>query len=734
MTDPRLHEWLLRWEDGDLSPQEIEELSELLRRDPAARQELRLHSMMTSGISQLLPPALQQNLQAAPAPSRPRLALVAAAAVVLVALVLAALFSRRGVEPKVAGVDPQPAPAMAEKPAPGPEAPKPAPLPLPVAPVPAPEPKEPVPPPVAPSPAPSPESPKPAPLPRPEPRPEQPAPAPLPEREQKSPPATVTVTVVAKLERVAGQVFVLAGSSKSPAKAGQDLFAGQSLEAVGRGAEAVILFRDQSRLFLAADARVSELSDTAGGRRLIVARGTVAVDLAAQGDTRPFTLDTAQAEIRGSGAAYFLVSGDGESTRVDVGLGRIHVMRLSDSRAIDVSAGQFANVAPGGDLAARALLRQDKKKKGKKDLEFEFKVNAAIQGGVNYLRGIADQATVTPNSGFATELVLWSLQHGGLPESDPVFQKLLQSLLASELQRTYQVSLQAMILEELDRVKYQVRIAQCAQFLIDNQGRNGQWSYGEPVPPWDMTPTTGKSKKDVATPGKADSKESKEKDRREKPKVLQKIGVVKRRDGPAGGDNSNSQYAALGLRACHDAGIILPPEVLKKAQSWWRGAQEATKKMEPAGWTYGEAPSPGGRTAYGSMTAGAAGSLILYHYMLGEPWLKDDAVQKGLEWMRAHFSVTENPGRADVPKDEYTWHYYYLYALERLGILFGTETMGAHDWYQEGATYLLKMQKEDGSWNAKPGDGFILHDTCFAILFLRRATRPLNDVATLDRR
>ena len=59
--------------------------------------------------------------------------------------------------------------------------------------------------------------------------------------------------------------------------------------------------------------------------------------------------------------------------------------------------------------------------------------------------------------------------------------------------------------------------------------------------------------------------------------------------------------------------------------------------------------------------------------------------------------------------------------------------LGAHDWYREGATYLLKEQKGDGSWNAKPGDGFMVHDTSFAILFLRRATRPLSDVASVDR-
>ena len=65
---------------------------------------------------------------------------------------------------------------------------------------------------------------------------------------------------------------------------------------------------------------------------------------------------------------------------------------------------------------------------------------------------------------------------------------------------------------------------------------------------------------------------------------------------------------------------------------------------------------------------------------------------------------------------------------------YGTDRFGAHDWYAEGAAWLLETQRPDGSWltaNAKGGQG--VWDTCFAILFLRRATRPLIDVASEDR-
>ena len=71
--------------------------------------------------------------------------------------------------------------------------------------------------------------------------------------------------------------------------------------------------------------------------------------------------------------------------------------------------------------------------------------------------------------------------------------------------------------------------------------------------------------------------------------------------------------------------------------------------------------------------------------------------------------------------------------LIRAGIFYGTERFGAHEWYPEGATYLLGEQKPDGSWKAGKSDHEIW-DTCFAILFLRRATRPLIDVASTDGR
>jgi hypothetical protein len=370
-------------------------------------------------------------------------------------------------------------------------------------------------------------------------------------------------------------------------------------------------------------------------------------------------------------------------------------------------------------LAAPAFSQDKKGKPAPAEKVDPVKVDGAIKKGLAYLKSqIGHYGSL--NKRRSDELILWTFTHGGVAENEPDFEKLFKTVTESQLEWTYNVSLQAMILEEIDRVKYQGRIAQCAQFLVDNQCQNGQWSYGE-VDQFAKDVPTGTGKKAVASPG---AKQKPEKPgTRTKPKVLSTIPVKQMKKGPARGDNSNSQYAALGLRACHDAGIVLPAEVVELAEKWWRDGTGGD------GWGYLSKNDSG----YGSMTAGAVGALAIYLFIEGKPWLKDAQVVSGMDWLGKNFTVTQNPGPHDADGGQGGWQYYFLYALERAGIFVGTETMGAHEWYVEGAQYLLGQQKDDGSWMSKGADHAIW-DTCFAILFLRRATRPLRDVASEDRK
>jgi hypothetical protein len=68
-----------------------------------------------------------------------------------------------------------------------------------------------------------------------------------------------------------------------------------------------------------------------------------------------------------------------------------------------------------------------------------------------------------------------------------------------------------------------------------------------------------------------------------------------------------------------------------------------------------------------------------------------------------------------------------------MGMFTGHEKLGKHEWYPEGAAVILERQRPDGSWIDVPLGNEAVWDTCFSILFLRRATRPLGDVASVDR-
>jgi hypothetical protein len=393
----------------------------------------------------------------------------------------------------------------------------------------------------------------------------------------------------------------------------------------------------------------------------------------------------------------------------------------------------------------------------------QVKVDRAIENGIKYLK--ANNAAHLARFKHAErdmqncELVLWTYVHAGVPENDPAFKQLFDDMMARKLEATYCVSLQAMILEEIQRVKYQHRIAQCAQFLVDNQSTQGFWGYGDPSIFVEDVPTTAPGRADVSSgtgkPGSAKKfDELPPPGMRYKPPVKNKMKITKKREGNPN-DNSNTQYATLGLRACHDAGIEIEAKVIDALIDWYRKTQKQPEppeiqldfrdangqpiskgqsgvmdaaKAPPAGWCYGQHD----HKAYGSMTAGSMGGLAIMLYIKDNDggkrrsWRRDKDVLEGLAWLAKNFSVTYNPGpyeHGGFAENSQHQYYYYLYALERAGMLFGTETMGTHEWYPEGAKVLIESQGADGRW----GGGVV--DTCFAILFLKRATRPL-DVAT----
>jgi len=154
------------------------------------------------------------------------------------------------------------------------------------------------------------------------------------------------------------------------------------------------------------------------------------------------------------------------------------------------------------------------------------------------------------------------------------------------------------------------------------------------------------------------------------------------------------------------------------------GAEGKTAARQPAearGWSYYDVVTV---APYGSMTTAAISSLTILDALLRRvqavKYDKTDqakvrvAIRDGWAWLQHQWTVKGNPRHGR------NWLYYYLYGLERCGMLGGVAKVGERDWYVEGATLLVSNQAPDGAWHT--GKYVNIYDICFAVLFLKRAT------------
>lgn len=270
-------------------------------------------------------------------------------------------------------------------------------------------------------------------------------------------------------------------------------------------------------------------------------------------------------------------------------------------------------------------------------------------------------------AGGVTCLVSLALLQAGEPPDSPTMQPALRHVADQRNEHVYVVALKIMALAAADPEKYRPQIRAAARWLASVQTDDGLWSYD-----------------------------------------------ARRRLY----DHSNTQFALLGLHAAAQTGVSIPNSV-------WRCARQALLRhqLPDGGWGYRAT----GRS-YGSMTAAGVADLIILGATAATPQergFRDGAAPgcgrykasrqllNGLSWLAREFRPDENPRRGR------TYLYYWLYAIERCGILSGQRYFGRHDWYREGAEYLVAAQRRDGTW----GGGVV--DTAFAVLFLAKGRKPL---------
>jgi len=241
---------------------------------------------------------------------------------------------------------------------------------------------------------------------------------------------------------------------------------------------------------------------------------------------------------------------------------------------------------------------------------------------------------------------------------------------------------------------------------------------------------------------------------------------------PDGGyDNSNTQFAALGLQSAERCGVEIPKAVweglawhfsrdqldgdkkdavrmtligykklaeMKRRSAGGTYSSSRGSKVMPRGFNYHKpdetragrrisARAPKIQPAYGSMTCAGVTGLTIAQSGLAKRRRRDSKLlgrlevgrREGFAWLYANYDVRRNPNK------EQSWYYYYLYSLERTCELSGIALLHDHNWYFDGAMQLVTSQKRNGGWNGgRRGRGAVI-DTCFAILFLKRAIAPV---------
>lgn len=324
----------------------------------------------------------------------------------------------------------------------------------------------------------------------------------------------------------------------------------------------------------------------------------------------------------------------------------------------------------------------------KPEEELVNKVRDSIKRGVQFLkRNQNPQGNweglvlnfLADMEGGSTALVTLALLNCGEKPDDPAMAKALDYLASLPARKTYVAGLQNMVFAEARRPKDLPIIQRNADWLIDRalgynggKGQLGGWSY----------------------------------------------------PGNQLADNSNTQYALLGLYAAKQAGAKIEDKHWKAIQDYYTRTQAKSGfwKYHNGGLDNGESFTMTVAGVCGLLIAGmgldqSGQQLDLASGVAANCGLydEDDAVARGMNWIGAKFNFDQGKSIA-----------YNVYGIERLGRLSGQRFIGKHDWYRAGCQFILGKQENDGSIKVGNGlDGSEILSTSFSLLFLSKGRTPV---------
>ncbi len=345
------------------------------------------------------------------------------------------------------------------------------------------------------------------------------------------------------------------------------------------------------------------------------------------------------------------------------------------------------------------------------------KVRVSLERGIEYLKGEQkdrgagkwnweDDALTLLQPGGASSLAMLALVTAGVPADDLVIKKGLVYLRSLKPQHTYVVGLQTMLFAEIGDRQDLFQIQANVDWLLDAAVTNGKkLRDGGKLSGWSYSSGTGNK-----------------------------------------ADNSNTQYALLGLWAGRQAGATMEKAAWESIHEFYKSSQ-CDARLNPrgqeiAGWNYTNGiKSPKSPTL--TMTAAGVSGLLIAALEVNDNKQKlneqtgiaakcglypdDDAIAKGMRWLSEEF-------RFNDPTQ--THAFYNVYGIERVGRLSGQRFIGDHDWYREGCEILTGVktipgnpglaQKPGGEWrNGKSIDSLPVISTSFSLLFLAKGRTPI---------
>jgi hypothetical protein len=356
-----------------------------------------------------------------------------------------------------------------------------------------------------------------------------------------------------------------------------------------------------------------------------------------------------------------------------------------------LSAWMFFLVIPFALISVSPAAGDDASVAGDDDLV--QKVRKAIDEGVSFLRSQQRKTDGSwevgtggmSGSGGWTALALLALLNSGVKPEDEAVQRGLEYLRKVKSDRTYVVGLQTMVFCLARQPRDKEAIQRNVKWLLEARMPDG-WSYT-------------------------------------------KLG-----SGSGTADNSNTQYALLGLHEAIQYGVKVDARTLQAIQALYIRSQART-----GGWGYRPTSPPTATTM--TMTTAGLCNLIITGLDLARAtgtlradgstencgeYKDNEPITRALAWVGDRY-----PARLTEENivERFGSPFYCLYGVERAGRLSGQRFFGGHDWYEVGCRYLVNQQKADGSWSGIVGVGTFDHwpviATSFSLLFLSKGRTPI---------